>query len=291
MGNLITTKQNAVQQFKAIVDGNYTQQQLKQVLGKNSGTFTTSLMEVYTNDTQLQQCDPKKVVMEAIKAATLKLPLNKQLGYAYIVVFKNWDKRSGTAVATPTIVVGYRGYIQLAMRTSQYKTINADVVYEGELKSVDKLTGRIDLSGEKTSERVEGFFAHFETVNGFTKTLYMSLQDMAAYALKYAPSLRGSKDLTVDVLCDTAQRQAVNGPDGGVGWRGDFIAMAQKTVLRRLLSKYGYLSIEMMDALTQDEPMSSDETRDIAVSEEKPEFVVPEEVKDEEEEVQPAAPI
>lgn len=255
--NALATSQQSILSFTKIVNGNYVQNQLKQVLGNNAGTFATSLVEVFSNDTQLQKCDTKKVVQEAVKAATLKLPLNKQLGYAYILVFNNWDKNLRQSVPTPQIVLGYRGYIQLAMRTGQYRNINADVVYEGELRGKDKKSGEIDLSGEKISDKVEGFFAHFETVNGFAKTLYMSIDDMARYALKFSPSFKRDpkkKPLpTVDQLCDMANEQAANGPvQGTVGWEGDFISMAQKTVLRRLLSKYGFLSIEMMNALADD---------------------------------------
>lgn len=272
----LTPTQVGVMNFTKSINSSYVQNQLKQVLGKNAGTFATSLVEVFTNDTQLQKCDQKKVIQEAIKAATLKLPLNKQLGYAYILVFNNWDKVSRKSVPTPQIVLGYRGYIQLAMRTGQYKNINADVVYEGEMIGRDKLSGAIDLSGEKVSEKVVGYFAHFETVNGFSKTLFMSLGEMAGYALKFSPSFKRNAEKnplpTVDALCDMANDQAVNGPQQGkVGWEGDFNSMAIKTVLRRLLSKYGYLSIEMMSALAEDES-STVEQRNEENNETKPVF-------------------
>lgn len=272
----LTPTQVGVMNFTKSINSSYVQNQLKQVLGKNAGTFATSLVEVFTNDTQLQKCDQKKVIQEAIKAATLKLPLNKQLGYSYILVFNNWDKVSRKSVPTPQIVLGYRGYIQLAMRTGQYKNINADVVYEGEMIGRDKLSGAIDLSGEKVSEKVVGYFAHFETVNGFSKTLFMSLGEMAGYALKFSPSFKRNAEKnplpTVDALCDMANDQAVNGPQQGkVGWEGDFNSMAIKTVLRRLLSKYGYLSIEMMSALAEDES-SAVEQRNEENNETKPVF-------------------
>lgn len=272
----LTPAQQAVMSFTNSVNGNYVQNQLKQVLGNNSGTFATSLVEIFTNDTQLQKCDQKKVVQEAIKAATLKLPLNKQLGYAYIVVYNNWDKAARKAVPTPTLILGWKGLLQLALRSGQYRNINADVVYEGELKGKDKLSGVIDLSGDKISEKVEGYFAHFETINGFRKTLFMSLSDMANYALKYSPTFkRNTKDNplpTVDALCDMANDQAINGPTGKVGWEGDFNSMAIKTVLRRLLGKYGYLSIEMMNAMSEDEGDTPSEQRDEENAESKPVF-------------------
>ena len=251
----LTPAQQNITAFKKLVDGNYVQTQLKQVLKDNAGTFATSLMEVYTNDKQLQSCEPKLVVQEAIKAASLKLPLNKQLGYGYVVVYNNWDKTTRTKIPTPTLVIGYKGYIQLAMRTGQYRNINADVVYDGELRHTDKLTGAVDLNGEKRSEKVVGYFAHFELINGFAKTLYMTIEEMANYALKYAPTFKGQNPPKFDELVDMAQLQSQNGPvQGQVGWKGDFNAMATKTVLRRLLSKFGFLSIEMMNALAEDEP-------------------------------------
>lgn len=272
----LTPTQVGVMNFTKSINSSYVQNQLKQVLGKNAGTFATSLVEVFTNDTQLQKCEQKKVIQEAIKAAALKLPLNKQLGYAYILVFNNWDKAQRKSVPTPQIVLGYKGYIQLAMRTGQYKNINADIVYEGEMVGRDKLSGAIDLSGEKTSEKVVGYFAHFETVNGFSKTLFMSLGEMAGYALKFSPSFKRNAEKnplpSVDALCDMANDQAVNGPQQGkVGWEGDFNSMAIKTVLRRLLSKYGYLSIEMMSALAEDES-SAVEQRNEENNETKPVF-------------------
>lgn len=280
-GNALTPAQQNITAFKKMVDGNYVQQQLKNVLKENSGTFATSLMEVYTNDKQLQSCEPKLVIQEAIKAASLKLPLNKQLGYGYIVVYKNNTKiynnetkmEEWVKIPTPTLVIGYKGYIQLAMRTGQYRNINADVVYEGELRMTDKLTGAIDLSGERISEKVIGYFAHFELTNGFSKTLYMTTEQMANFALKNAAVFKGKQydkkgelipPPTVDSLIDMAQYQAQNGPvQGVVGWKGDFNAMAQKTVLRHLLSKYGLLSIEMMNALAADENIQDAEAEEI----------------------------
>lgn len=103
-------------------------------------------------------------MLEALKAATLRLPINRQLCFAWIIAYGN----------KPTFQIGYKGMIQLAMRTGQYKCLNADVVYEGELKGRNKLTGEIDLSGKRTGDIVAGYFAYFEMINGFTKSLYMS---------------------------------------------------------------------------------------------------------------------
>jgi recombination protein RecT len=192
--------------------------------------------------------------MEALKAAVLKLPINRALGYAYILPFKN------KGVLTPTFVIGYKGLIQLAMRTGQYRYINADVVYEGEIAGKDKLTGSIDFTGQKKSDKVIGYFAHIELLNGFRKTLYSTVEEIARHAKKYAPTLKFSKDITVESLVKLAGKEPT-----GIGWTGDFDSMAIKTVLRELLSKYGYLSIEMQSAIVQDVETDIRAERDNAI--------------------------
>lgn len=233
--------------LRTMLEAESVQKQFHNALKENKDAFIASVIDLYSGDAALQRCEPKAVLQEALKAAVLKLPINKALGFSYIVVYNN-SKRDingqWVKVATPTFLVGYRGLIQMAMRTGQYKTINADAVYKGELRGADKLTGRIDLSGERESDEVVGYFAHFELLNGFTKTLYMSVREMAAYAKKFSPSVK--RETTIDQLLNKA-----NAPEAGkaVGWEGDFTAMALKTVIRRLLGKYGYLSVEMQGAM------------------------------------------
>ena len=250
MANEIQTNTNGLSVLKRMIDSDSVQMQFQRALGENKDAFAASIVDLYSNDRQLQACDPKAILREALRAATLKLPLNKALGFAYVVVYNNSVKQADgkwVKVPTPTFVPGYRGYIQLAMRTGQYRTINADVVCEGELRETDKLTGMIDLSGQKTSDKVVGYFCHFVLLNGFTKTLYMSVHDMAAYAKKYSPSVK--KETTVEMLEKKAQETSVSKQ---VGWEGNFNDMAIKTVIRRLLGKYGYLSIEMQNVMSDD---------------------------------------
>lgn len=250
------SKKDQVSAFKNLLECKYYQEQLKNVLKENSGTFATSVMEAVTSNDSLLACDPKKIMGEVVKAAGMKLPVNKQLGYCYILPFKNHG------VPTPTLIVGYKGYIQLAMRTGQYRNINADIVYEGEYKGYDKVTGRLDLSGERTSNKVIGYFAYFELLNGFNKILFMTISEIAHYAKTFSPSLRGDR-VPEESLTSAAQRQASEGAISDVlGWQGDFNGMAQKTVLKRLLSKYGILSIEMADALSRDEAPTIEQQRD-----------------------------
>lgn len=181
-------------------------EQFKNALAKNSSTFIASIIDLYNSDSNLQLCEPKAVVMEALKAAVLKLPINKALGYAYIIPYNNSKKDPKTGgyvkVMEPTFQLGYKGYIQLAERSNQYRTINADVVYEGELRKVNKLTGEIAFDGDKTSDKVVGYFCYFELLNGFSKTLYMTVEQMATHAKRYSKGLK--KETTVESLMSLA---------------------------------------------------------------------------------------
>lgn len=216
--------QSKIEVLKNIMKAPSIQEQFNNVLKDNAGVFVASIIDLYNGDTYLQNCEPKLVVMEALKAAVLKLPINKSLGFAYIVPYK----KNGTQL--PQMQIGYKGLIQLAMRTGQYRIINNDSVLEGEYKQRNKLTGEFDLSGEPTSDKIVGYFAHIEMLNGFAKTLYMTKDQVTAHAKKYSKSF--------------------NTPN--TPWQTEFDAMAKKTVLRNLLSHYGFLSVEMASAMSSD---------------------------------------
>jgi recombination protein RecT len=259
-------KRKPVDVLKSVLNAPSVQSQFQNALGSNSNSFVASIIDLYNTDKSLQTCNPSQVVMEALKAAVLKLPINRALGYAYILPFKN------KGVLTPTFIIGYKGLIQLAMRTGQYRYINADVVYEGEIAGKDKLTGSIDFTGQKKSDKVIGYFAHIELLNGFRKTLYSTVEEIAKHAKMYAPTLKFSKDITVESLAKLAGKEPT-----GIGWTNSFDDMAIKTVLRELLSKYGYLSIEMQSAIVQDIETDIRAERDNAIQD-----VVAEEVSMEE---------
>lgn len=230
-------QKSKVDVLKSILNASSVQDQFKNALNENSGTFIASVIDLYNNDSFLQQCEPKAVVMEALKAAVLKLPINKSLGFAYVVPY-----RSGGQLQ-PQFQLGYKGYIQMAMRTGQYKTINADIVYEGELKKKDKLTGEIDFSGDRTSDKVVGYFAHISMLNGFSKTLYMDIDKVKAHGQRYSKAFN------------------TNGP-----WKTNFDEMALKTVLRNLLSHFGFLSVEMMGAIETDREDGDVDDRNAAIA-------------------------
>lgn len=260
-----STKAMAVKSFQDVMNNNYYQSLLQNTLRESKGTFCTSLMELFSSDEKLMQCKPTDLMAEALKAASLHLPLNKQLGQCYILPFKN------KGIMTPTLVVGTRGYLQLAMRTGKYETINSDVVYEGELTGYDKVTGRLDLSGVRSSNVPVGYFAYFRMKNGLSKLLYMTLDEVCIYAKQYSPTVKFSDKTTAESLKKLALKQAAEGSGDGVGWYSNFESMALKTVLRRLLSKWGELSIESNDIINLDEApaVSSANERDVQFSEAK----------------------
>lgn len=216
-----------IDKLKHILAAQSVQEQFQSVLKENAGAFVASIIDLYNTDRTLQMCDPKNVVMEALKAASLKLPINKQLGFAWIVPYR--DGKTGQYV--PAFQLGYKGYIQLCMRTGAYRYINADVVYEGELVKHDKLTGEIEIDPEKrTGDKKTGYFAFIETLNGFRKTLYMTVEEVTKHAQQYSKSYSSKNSV----------------------WATDFDAMALKTCLRLLLSKYGIMSVEMQRAYVVD---------------------------------------
>mgnify|MGYP002623777048 CR=1 FL=1 len=258
---IVKKETRPIDRLKTMLSAPSVQEQFGNALSEHKDLFIASLVEIYSGDASLQKCEPKLVIAEALKAATMRLPINKQLGFAYLVVYNNNKKDEDgnwTKVPTPTFIPGYKGYIQLAMRTGQYKTINADYVYEGEIGKADKLSGTINFDGHKKSDKIIGYFCYFELINGFSKTLYMTVEEMAKYAIKYSPSI--PKGSTVESLIKLA-----NNPSDKktVGW-SNFNEMGLKTVIRRLLSKYGYLSVEMQNALSRDYEAS--ESRDELIS-------------------------
>lgn len=246
----------AVKNFQAVMNNSYYQSLLQSSLKENKGAFCTSLMEIFSSDEKLLQCQPNDLMAEALKAASLRLPLNKQLGQAYLLPFKI------KGVTKPTLVIGTKGYLQLAMRTGKYETINADVVYEGEFNHYDKVTGKLDLSGAQISNTPIGYFAYFKKKDRLTKLLYMTLDEVCRYAKQYSPTIKFNEKVDAEKLKEIALKQAANGSGDGVGWQSNFESMAIKTVLRRLLSKWGELSIESNDITNLDEAPSAIVQRD-----------------------------
>ena len=219
MANLQTT---GLAQLKGVLNNETMKRNFENILKENAGAFMASIIELYQSDIYLQKCDPNKVVLEALKAATLKLPINKSLGFAYIIPY-------GT---TPTMQLGYKGIIQLAQRTGQYKYINAGEVYEGEVVNYNRITGMLEITGEASSDKIIGYFAYFQLLNGFEKAIYWSVDKVTAHAKKFSKAYKsGKKDSP---------------------WFTNFDAMAVKTVLKSIITRYGPMSVEFANAMAQD---------------------------------------
>lgn len=216
--------------LKSLLNTPTMQKKFEQVLNKKAPQFMASLLNLYNGDPALQAAEPMSIVSSAMVAASLDLPIDKNLGYAWIVPF--YDSKKGIKVAQ--FQLGYKGYIQLALRTGQYKAINVIEVHEGELIKWNRLTEDIelDLNGA-TSDKVIGYCGFFKLINGFEKTVYWTKDQVEAHRIKH----NKMKD-----------KKALNNV-----WKSDYDSMAMKTVLRNMLGKWGILSIEMQKALAEDE--------------------------------------
>lgn len=204
--------------FEKSVNNDLVKSKFREVLGKNAEGFVGSMLSLVKNNELLLKAAPNTVIAAAMQAATLKLPINQNLGLAYIVPYWNSKAKENQA----QFQMGWKGLVQLAERTGQYKTINASVVYEGQIEDIDFITGNI-IRGRKISDTVVGYVAYIEFLNGFSKTFYMSKEEVEAHASKYSQSYRKGYGV----------------------WKDNFDAMALKTVIKLLISKYGIMSIEM----------------------------------------------
>lgn len=195
---------------------------LKAVLGDNASAFMVSVINLYTSD--LAGADPQTVLNSAFIAAALKLPIEKNLGFAYIIPYKN--RKEGTSTAQ--FQIGYKGLVQLALRSGQIKKLNALEIYEGQIKSFNPLTEEIEFDMSAPKTEVVGYAAYMELVNGFSKIIYIPKEDMERHADKYSQAFRYDK----------------NYKKSSSVWSTDFDSMAKKTVIKMIL-KFAPLSTEM----------------------------------------------
>ena len=209
-----------VDRLKITLKEDSIKEQFANALKESAPLFAASILDLYMGDPQLQKCDPNLVVVEALKAAVLRLPINKSLGFAYIVAYKG----------VPTFQLGYKGLVQLANRTGYYKYIHCGYIYDGEEVEENWLNGELTKSGVKISDEVVGYFAHFETINGLRKTIYRSKAEAEKHAGKYSSGYKFGLDI----------------------WKKETDKMHRKGVLRDLLSKWGMLSVEICNAVADD---------------------------------------
>ena len=220
--------------LKALMNTPTMKKRFEEVLHDNANGFMANVMTLVSNDSYLADSEPMSILSGALTAATLNLGLDKNLGYAYLVPFNSRNKQTGKWEKKAQFVLGYKGYIQLAQRSGQYRALNVIEVYDGELKSWNRLTEDFDFDPDgRKSEEVIGYVGYFELLNGFKKTVYWTKQEIEAHRIS------NSKDK------DKTKKTGV--------WASDYDAMARKTVLRNMLSKWGILSIEMQKATIADE--------------------------------------
>ena len=198
----------------------------QELLGKRSSQFITSVLQVTASNDLLKKATPESIYGAAVTAAVLDLPIQNNLGFAYIVPYGNQAQ----------FQLGYKGLIQLSLRSGQFKNISVCEIYEGQIVSENPLTGYVFDFTKKTSEKIIGYAAYFSLLNGFEKTEYMSKEKLEAHGKKFSQTYKK-----------------------GFGvWKDDFDAMAKKTVLKLMLSKYAPLSVEMQKAITFDQSVTKD---------------------------------
>lgn len=200
---------------------------------KRAARFVTALTSAVTTNPALQECEASTIVSAALLGESLNLSPSPQLGQYYLVPFN--DTKNGRKVSS--FILGYKGYLQLAIRSGYYKKINVLPIKEGELISYDPLEEVVEvklIDDETAREKAKtvGYYAMFEYTNGFRKAMYWSREKMEAHAMAYSKGYAAKKGYTF--------------------WEKDFDAMAQKTMLRQLISKWGIMSVEMQTAYEKD---------------------------------------
>ncbi len=212
--------------LKAMVNDERTKKKFQEMLGNKAQGFLVSLVNTIGGNSQLQQADPNSVLKAGAVAATLDLPIDPNLGFSYIVPYNSRGKNEAQ------FQMGYKGFIQLAIRSAQYRKINVAELYEGQFISYDPITDTLEYDiNNKISDTVTHYIAYFKTVNGFDKYNVMSKDEIINHAKKFSKTYSSKYS----------------------PWVTNFESMAKKTVLKLLLSKFGILSIEMQIAQKADQ--------------------------------------
>jgi recombination protein RecT len=232
----VTTTTTTTASLKALFSSEDVSKRLKEILGKKASTFTTSVLQIVQSSDLLKNADASSVLNAAMMAATLDLPLNNSLGFAYIIPFNNKQK-DGTWKTVAQFQLGYKGFIQLAQRSGQFKTIDAKPVYNGQLIVDSSFSGISFNWSAKKTDYIIGYAAYFQLLNGFEKVLYMTVEELQQHGNKYSQTFRKGFGL----------------------WKDEFDTMAKKTVIKLLLSKYGPLSVDMQKAVVSDQALITEE--------------------------------
>ncbi|OOF62081.1 recombinase [Rodentibacter pneumotropicus] len=219
-------------------------EKVKSLVSKNASTFTTSIMQIVNSNSSLKKSDPMSIFNAACMAATLNLPLQNGLGFAYIVPFYNSREKKTEA----QFQIGYKGLIQLAQRSGQFKRLVTVPVYEKQLIEEDPINGYVFDWKQKPeqNEKPIGYYAYFQLVNSFTAELYMTEEEVDQHAQRYSQTYRTYLD------------KKSKGQWATSVWAENFEQMALKTVMKLLLSKQAPLSVEMQSAVLADQAVVKD---------------------------------
>ena len=241
MSDAQTTNQNqlpatGVKGISQFLNSESIKSKFTEILGQKGVGFISSVLSVVSSNSSLSNADQNSIYTAALMAASLDLPINQNLGLAYIVPY-NAKQPDGTYKQMAQFQLGYKGFLQLAQRSGQFKTINSTDVREGEIVSWDRMSGEITFewiqdSKVRLSKKVVGYLSYFKLLNGFENSLYMTVEEIDAHAKKYSQTYKKY----------------------GTGlWRDEFEGMAKKTVTKLNLSKNAPLSIEMSKAVISDQ--------------------------------------
>lgn len=244
MNNQLTTK--------TLFDRDDVKNKFRELLGKRATSFMTSVLQVTAQNQLLAKADPVSIYQAAAVAATLDLPLNSNLGFAYIVPYnQSYKDEKGTwqKKQVAQFQMGYKGFIQLAQRSGQFKSIYSTPVYEGQIIEANPLDGYVFDFSKKDSDKIVGYAAKFKLLNGFESTWYMTIEQLKQHGGKYSKTFTNDKGL----------------------WHTDFDAMANKTVIKLLLSKFAPLSVDMQRAVISDQAVINDaDTEDVTYIDNEP---------------------
>ena len=248
--NSLVNTPNNKPAFSTFMTSNAVQKRIGAMVSGDGGPrFISSVVSAVSVNPALAECDYGTILSAALLGESLKLSPSPQLGQYYMVPFN--DKKRGAKVAQ--FQLGYKGYIQLAIRSGQYKKLNVLAIKKGELVNFDPLNEEIEVAliqDENEREKTEtiGYYAMFEYTNGFRKAMYWSREKMMAHADKYSMAFNAAKyrDL-IDGKIPQSEMWKYSS-----FWYKDFDGMAYKTMLRQLISKWGIMSIDLQTALNKD---------------------------------------
>lgn len=203
-----------------------TETYLKKLLGDKTRSFITSLISLTEQEQKLQECKPEDLIRTCMKAVSLDLPLDNSLGYAFVIPYKIKDEG-----VKPQLQIGYKGFLQLALRTQKYKKINVVALHEGELKKYDPITETIEyeILPDREKRPITHYVAYFEMVNGYSKMLVMTKEELLRHGRRFSK--------TFETGC----------------WQTDQDEMCKKTILKKLLTKWGELTPELQQAVKYDQ--------------------------------------